>query len=50
MGQRVHRMGRSTTRTEARGGAMLADKALATSHFHELGSRARLLALRLQFE
>ena len=29
---------------------MLVDNALGTSHFHELAARARLLALRLQFE
>ena len=36
MGQRVHRMGRSTTGTEAFAREILGDNALVTSTFHGL--------------
>jgi hypothetical protein len=36
MGQRVHRMGRSTTKTEAHTRTVLVDNALDSSDFHGL--------------
>lgn len=50
MGQWVHRMGRSTTRTEGALRMVLVDNAPCTSDFRELSVWACALALRLQYK